>query len=293
MVRIIKKLVIEKERRTEPMKKGWSYMLFVPSLSLVLLFLIIPLLNTILPTFLGEKGISLEQYMNFFKDSYFFQIFIRTLRISLLSALICAVLGVPVAYYISRSSQKVRGLLIACTVFPLLTNAVVRSFAWMNILGKNGVINKVLMALKIIDEPYKLLYTEFAIVIGSIYIFLPLMIVSLVGVMENIEGDLLEAAESLGASRIKAFFKVIFPLSIPGLIVGSVLVFTGALTAYTTPQLLGGNKNMVLATLIYQRTMSLNDWNGASVIATIMIVTTLLVINIINKLAARLNERGV
>ena len=203
------------------------------------------------------------------------------------------ILGTPVAYFISRSKKSLRGVFIACTVFPLLTNSVVRSFAWMTILGKNGVFNNIFMALHLVDKPIKLLYTEFAIIIGSVYLFLPLMVVSLVGVMENIEDDLLEAAESLGANKITAFFKVIFPLSIPGLIVGSVLVFTGAFTAYTTPQLLGGNKNMVLATLVYQRAMTLGDWTGASVVATVMIITTLTVIGIINKLAGKLNERGV
>ena len=112
-------------------------------------------------------------------------------------------------------------------------------------------------------------------------------------VMENVENDLLEAAESLGANKIVAFFKVIFPLSLPGLIVGTVLVFTGALTAYTTPQLLGGNKNTVLATLIYQKTMTLGDWQGAAVVATIMIVVTLIVVKTINFLASRLDKRGV
>lgn len=275
------------------MKKRLFYMLFVPSLSMILFFLIYPLLVTTFPTFFEGNSLTLARYLDFFMDDYFQRIFVRTLKISLMAAVVCAILGIPVAYFISKSSQKVRGLLIACTVFPLLTNAVVRSFAWMNILGKNGILNNLLLALNIIPQPHQFLYTEFAILIGSIYIFLPLMVVSLVGVMENIEPELMEAAESLGANRIKAFFKVIFPLSIPGLIVGSVLVFTGTLTAYTTPQLLGGNKNMMLATLIYQRTMSLNDWNSASVIATIMIVTTLLVITVINRLAARLNKRGV
>ncbi|KAJ51962.1 putative spermidine/putrescine transport system permease protein [Clostridium tetanomorphum] len=275
------------------MKKKWSYILLIPGLSIILFFLIFPIINSIMPTFFTKGSLSLEQYNNFFRDKYFMQIFNRTLRISLLSALICMILGVPVAYFISRSSKKLRGLLIACTVFPMLTNSVVRAFAWMNILGKNGMINKVLMSFNIIDQPYKLLYTEFAILVGTVYLFLPLMIVSLVGVMENIDNDLLEAAESLGANRLKAFFKVVFPLSIPGLIVGTVLVFTGALTAYTTPQLLGGNSNMVLATLIYQKTMSLGDWNGAAVVSTVMILTTLLVIGTINKLASRLNERGV
>ncbi|MCT4618424.1 MAG: ABC transporter permease [Marinisporobacter sp.] len=275
------------------MNKRWSYILVVPGLSLISIFLILPLVYTIIPTFIGESGVTFQQYISFFKDAYYLQIFNRTLKIAAITSIIAMILGVPVAYFISRTNKKIRGVMIACTVFPLLTNSVVRSFAWMTILGKNGIINKLLLNIHMIDEPYKLLYTEFAIIVGTVYLFLPLMIVSLVGVMENIENDLLEAAESLGASRLTAFFKVIFPLSVPGLIVGSVLVFTGALTAYTTPQLLGGNTNMVLSTLVYQKTMTLGDWTGASVVATIMIFTTLTVIFSINKLAKKLNERGV
>ncbi|WP_026895600.1 ABC transporter permease [Clostridiisalibacter paucivorans] len=275
------------------MKGKWSYVLLVPGLTIIVVFLIMPLIYTIFPTLLGGEGVTFQEYIKFFKDEYYMQIFMRTLKIALITALITIIFGLPVSYFISRANKKFRGILIACTVFPLLTNSVVRSFAWMTILGKNGIINKVLMGLNIISEPYKLLYTEFAIVVGTVYLFLPLMIVSLVGVMENIEYDLLEAAESLGANRIVAFFKVIFPLSVPGLIVGTVLVFTGALTAYTTPQLLGGNSNMVLSTLVYQKAMTLGDWTSASVVATIMIFTTLTIIGVINRLASKLNERGV
>lgn len=275
------------------MKKKWAYVLFIPCLVLVAYFMIMPLLGTIIPTFNDGGGFSLEAYKEFFKDEYMMEIFYRTVKIALISSIVCMLVGVPVAYFISRVSKKVRGLFIALTVFPVLTNSVVRSFAWMTILGKNGVINNLLLKLNIIDEPLSLLYTEGAIIVGTIYIFLPLMIISLVGVMENIDKDLLEAAESLGASKIKAFFKVVFPLSLPGLIVGTVLVFTGSLTAYTTPQLLGGNKNTVLATLIYQKTMTLGDWQGAAVVATIMIVTTLLVIKTINYLASKMDKRGV
>lgn len=144
----------------------------------------------------------------------------------------------------------------------------------------------------LIGKPMKLLYTDFSIIIGSVYLFLPLMIVTVAGVMENIDDDMMEAAQSLGASRTEAFMKVIFPMSLPGIIVGGILVFTGTLTAYTTPQLLGGNSNMVMATLIYQRAMSVSDWTGASVIALIMIVVTLVVIKGFNALAARLDRRG-
>ncbi|MGL4912309.1 MAG: ABC transporter permease [Romboutsia sp.] len=275
------------------MKKNSQYILFIPCLVLVAYFMIVPLLETIIPTFTNASGGMFSAYTDFFKDEYMMGIFWRTIKISLLSSTICMFIGVPVAYYISRTSKKLRGLFIALTVFPILTNSVVRSFAWMSILGKNGVINNALMKLSIITEPLSLLYTEGAIIIGTVYIFLPLMIISLVGVMENVDNDLLEAAESLGANKVKAFFKVIFPLSLPGLIVGTMLVFTGSLTAYTTPQLLGGNKNTVLATLIYQKTMTLGDWQGAAVVATIMIIVTLIVIKGINLLASRLDKRGV
>lgn len=178
------------------------------------------------------------------------------------------------------------------TLFPMLTNSVIRSFAWINLLGQNGVINKLLSSTGIISEPLTLLYTEFSIIIGSIYLFLPILIITLVGVMENINSEIMEAAETLGASRIKAFIKVVLPLSIPGIIVGSVLVFTGTLTAYTTPQLLGGNRNMMLSTFLYQNAMTLGNWEDASVIALIMIITTLLVMKGFNLIANRIDKRG-
>ena len=273
------------------MKKNWAYILLVPGTVLLITFLFIPLISVILPTFTKNGSISFQQYIDYFRDEYFIKILLRTLRVSIIASLICMILGVPTAYFISRVSKKTRGLLMVLATFPTLTNAVVRSFAWMSILGKNGVINKILAYFGIINKPLEILYTEQAIIIGTVYLFLPMMIISLVGVMENINPELVQAAESLGASKIKAFFKVVFPLSLPGLIVGTVLVFTGALTAYTTPQLLGGNKNTVLVTLIYQKTMSLGDWNGAAVVATIMIFITLIVMKSINSLAARLDRR--
>jgi putative spermidine/putrescine transport system permease protein len=124
-----------------------------------------------------------------------------------------------------------------------------------------------------------------------VYLFLPLMLITLVGSMDNIEDDVSEAALSLGASRVVAFFRVVLPLSLPGILVGAVLVFTGSITAYTTPNLLGGNKNMLLATFIYQRAMSLSDWTGAGVVALIMILLTFVAVNIMQTLARRLDRR--
>lgn len=273
------------------MKNRLYLLLLFPGLILLIIFLVIPLFNTLFPT-VYDNGFSLSKYIDFLKDEYYLTILMRTLKISIISTIVCIILGIPTAYYISRCDKKWRSLLIAISIFPLLTNSVVRSFAWINILGKNGVINTLLMKIGLIKEPITLLYTEFSIIIGTIYLFLPLIIITVVGVMENIDNDMMEAAESLGANRITAFLKVVLPMSLPGIIVGGVLVFTGALTAYTTPQLLGGNKNLVLATFIYQKAMSVGDWTGASVIATIMIIITVLVIKILNGVAVKLDKRG-
>ncbi len=274
-------------------KRWWAYILMMPGLLVITFFLIIPIINTILPTFFVGETISLGRYIDFLQDDYYQVILLRTLRIALVTVVFCILLGLPSAYFISKVNKKIRGMLIAFTIFPLLTNSVVRSFAWITILGQNGVANTLLQTLNIISAPIRLLYTEFAIIIGSIYLFLPLMIVSLVGVMENIDTELMEASESLGANRIVTFFKVVFPLSIPGLIVGSVLVFAGAASAYTTPRLLGGNRNIVLSTLLYQQANTLGNWVNAGMIALIMIILSVLVIKLINTIAARINERGV
>lgn len=273
------------------MKKSSTWMMLAPGLIILLLCLGLPLISVLAPTFTAGQY-PLSAYVEFFQDEYYRKILFRTLKIAVITTGICMAGGIPTAYFISRCDKKWRGLLLAASIFPMMTNSVIRSFAWINILGSNGIINRILLALNVADKPMKLLYTDFAIIIGSVYLFLPLMIVTVTGVMENIDDDMMEAAQSLGAGRFEAFMKVIFPMSLPGIIVGGILVFTGTLTAYTTPQLLGGNSNMVLATLIYQRAMSVGDWNGASVVALIMIVITLIVIRGFNALAARLDKRG-
>ena len=274
------------------MKKNVRYTLLFPGIVLLCFFLVLPLLSSLIPTVFPESSFSLQLYIDFFKDSYFMAVLGRTLSISLIVTIFCAVLGLPAAYVISGVSKKWRGILIALTLFPLLTNSVIRSFAWITILGKNGVINNLLTMFGVINEPMSLLYTDFSIIIGSVYLFLPTMIMTRVGVLENIDDDLLEAAATLGLSPLKGFFKIILPLSLPGMIVGSILVFTGTLTAYTTPQLLGGNKKMMLATLLYQRATTLGDWTSASVIALVMIVITFAVMKALNLLAKSMDKRG-
>lgn len=271
--------------------KSSPYLIVAPGLILLVVFLVLPLFSIIWPT-LYDGGFTLDSYISFFNSSYNVSILWRTVKLSMIVTVLSVIFGLPTAYFIARSNRKWRSLMMGLVLFPLLTNSVVRSFAWINILGTNGIINRALLATGLIQEPIQLLYTEFAITIGSLYLFLPLMITTLVGILENIDSEIVEAAETLGASPVVAFMKVIWPLSIPGVIVGSILVFTGTLTAYTTPQLLGGNQNMMMSTFLYQNAMTLGNWQNAGVIALIMIVTTMLVMKGFNLLAARIDRRG-
>lgn len=265
-------------------------LLLTPGLILILFFLFFPLLSMVVPT-LEFSSFPFEQYIHFFQNSYQSTIFWRTIRVAALVTVICICFGIPTAYYVSGISKKWKGILMAVTLFPMLTNSVVRSFAWITILGKNGVVNQLLLSLQIIEKPLSLLYTEFAIIIGSVYLFLPTMIITLVGVMDTIDKEIVEAAQTLGSSHLTVFRKIIVPLSIPGTIVGSILVFTGTLTAYTTPQLLGGNKRMLMATFLRQSAMTLGDWQSASVVAFIMILSTIIVMQILHFIAKKMDKR--
>lgn len=263
-------------------------LLVVPGVLFVVFFMLVPLFSLCLTSFFPEQSFSFSSYWGLFKDVYFQQVFMRSMRLSLLSTFVCALLGFPTAYYISKHSKH-KGMMMAFAVFPMFTSPVIRSFSWMVILGKRGIVNNFLVALGLFAKPQSLLYNEFSMTVGFVQLFLPQMILSLIGVMDNIPDDLTLAAGNLGAGRLRSFFEVVFPLSISGLVTGSVLVFTGCMTAYTTPQLLGGADTRVLSTMVYQYAMSLRDWSQASVVAVVMIVVTMLVSSVFNTVSKKVN----
>ena len=263
-------------------------LLVVPGVLFVVFFMLVPLFSLCLTSFFPEQSFSLSSYFGLFKDVYFQQVFARSMRLSLLSTFVCALLGFPTAYYISKHSKH-KGMMMAFAVFPMFTSPVIRSFSWMVILGKRGIVNSFLVSIGLFAKPQSLLYNEFSMTVGFVQLFLPQMILSLIGVMDNIPDDLTLAAGNLGAGKLRSFFEVVFPLSISGLVTGSVLVFTGCMTAYTTPQLLGGADTRVLSTMVYQYAMSLRDWSQASVVAVVMIVVTMLVSSVFNTVSKKVN----
>ena len=269
--------------------RRWMWLLLVlPGILFVTVFMLIPLFSVILSTFFPDTSFSFGNYITLFTSKYFQQVFGRSVRLSLLSTVLCAVFGFPTAYYISRYSKQ-KGMMMALAVFPMFTSPVIRSFSWMVILGKKGIVNQFLVSAGLFARPQSLLYNEFSMTVGFVQLFLPQMILSLLGVMDSIPGDLTEAAGSLGATKFGAFMRIVFPLSVSGLVTGAVLVFTGCMTAYTTPQLLGATDTQVLSTMVYQYAMSLRDWTQASAVAVVMIVVTMLISGVFNRLSRRIN----
>ena len=270
------------------LRRGVWLMLILPGVIFVKVIMLIPLFSILLSTFFSEGEFTLDNYGKLIQSVYFQQVFGRSVRLSLLSTAICAVLGFPAAYYISRYSRR-KGMMMALAVFPLFTSPVIRSFSWMVILGRKGIVNQFLVNIGLFARPQSLLYNEFSMTVGFVQLFLPQMILSLLGVMDSIPQDLTEAAGSLGATRLVAFLRVVFPLSVSGLVTGAVLVFTGCMTAYTTPQLLGATDTQVLSTMVYQYAMSLRNWAQASAVAMVMIVVTMLVSGVFNRLSRKIN----
>jgi len=263
-------------------------LLILPGVIFVTVFMLIPLFSILISTFSADGAFSLDNYGKLIQSVYFQQVFGRSVRLSLLSTGLCALLGFPSAYYISRYSKR-KGMMMALAVFPMFTSPVIRSFSWMVILGRKGIVNQFLVNIGLFARPQSLLYNEFSMTVGFVQLFLPQMILSLLGVMDSIPQDLTEAAGSLGATRFVAFLRVVFPLSVSGLVTGAVLVFTGCMTAYTTPQLLGATDTQVLSTMVYQYAMSLRDWAQASAVAMVMILVTMLVSGVFNRLSRKIN----
>ena len=253
--------------------------LLIPGLIFIAVFFLAPLFYVLLESIRGEdgSGLTVAGYTDFFVDPISMRIYWRTLRIGILVTVIATVLGYPASYLLSRMPVGRRTLLMSLVILPLMTNPVARTYAWLIILGRFGLASKALMWLGITDEPTRFLYSETAIILGLVQLFLPLMVLSLVSALENISDEVVEAARSLGAGGFTTFARVIVPLSADGLVLGGTLVFTGAITAYVTPAILGGPRLLVLATLLQQRALVAMDWTGATVVAVVMLVTALIV----------------
>jgi len=264
------------------------YILF-PCVIFLLVFFLLPLFVLVFNSiYQPEQGFNFESYLKFFQLRSSNRAYFRSLYIGVFVTLFAIILSYPAAIaIISIKKKSLRTLVMTLVVLPLMTNPVARTFAWLIILGKNGLINNTFISLGLIEKPVKLLYTEGAIFVGLLQLFMPLMILSLISSLENVREDYELAAKSLGANSIVTFFRIKFPLTVEGMIIGGTLVFTGCITAYVTPSLLGGSRVLTLSTLLYQKAYVTLDWTMATTIAMIMFLTTY-VINLVLKRVGRL-----
>ncbi|MCD6396090.1 MAG: ABC transporter permease [Spirochaetaceae bacterium] len=255
-------------------------LLLLPGLIFLLFFFLAPLLFVLVESFKGpDGGITLIRYKEVLTDAQFRLVFVRTLKMALIVTPIAVLVGYPSAYLMTKLPAAKKSILMSLVILPLMTSPVARTYAWIVILGKYGIINQTLTSIGILKEPVRLMYTEGAIIVGLLQLFLPIMILTLVSAMENVQDEVEEAALSLGSGKAGCFFRVIVPLSFDGLIMGVTLVFTGSITAYVTPAILGGAKVLTLSTLMRQEALVLMNWEAATVIAVIMILTTLILYN--------------
>lgn len=246
--------------------------LILPALLFIVVGFLLPVGVLLGGSFRIGGGWTFDAYTRFFAEPLNQEVFWRTLRLGFWVTLVSAVLGYIAAFAIVDCAPGSRGRLVGLMILPLMISPVARTYAWIVILGRSGLLNGVVVGLGLSDEPIRLLFTETAVFIGLVQLFLPLMVLSLVSALENLPADVIPAARVLGAGWPAVFMRVVLPLTREGLIVGGTLVFTGAVTAYITPAVLGGSKVLMLETLLYQRINVANDVLSASVIAVILVV---------------------
>lgn len=251
--------------------KNIGYALALPAAVFAALLFLLPVGILLSEAFLVDGQFSFKGYIDFFAVPLNQTVFIRTLKIGFLVTLASAVIGYACAFAIVNLPPSQRGKIFGLVILPLMISPVARTYAWIVILGRTGIVNDVIVGLGLSDTPLRLLFTETAVFIGLLQLFMPLMIISLVSAMENMPANVVPAARVLGASWLQVFWRVIIPLTKEGLVMGGTLVFAGSLTAYITPAILGGAKVLMLETLLYQRVNVSNDYVSASVIAMILI----------------------
>jgi putative spermidine/putrescine transport system permease protein len=229
-----------------------------------------------------------ENYVGVFERAFHVDALLNSLRLSTIVTIITALIGYPVAYYLVRAQSRLKPYVMVAIISPLLISIVVRSLGWLVLLGREGVLNQVLVGMGIFDEPVQMLYTFGAVVVGEVHILLPFMVLSLTTALGQIPPSLDEGAAVLGAGRMRRFWRITVPLSTPGLVSGCVLVFVLTMGSYVTPQLLGGGKVNVVTTDIYSRMMVEFDWPMGSALSIVTLVGTLAIVWLAGRVQNRL-----
>ena len=233
------------------------------------------------------KEMGIGQYAKFFTDRFNLAVLVQTLALGMKTTLLAVAIGYPLAYIYALSSRKLQRILILAIVLPLLTSAVVRTFGWIVILGRQGIINSTLLAIGAVETPVSLLYTEWAVVVALAQIEMPLMVLPIANALANINPNLQPASLALGAGRWRTFLAVTLPLSTPGLLAGCLLVFAASVSAFITQTLIGGGQLLFMPLYIYQQANQANNYPYAAAIAMSLLISVLVIVTLVNFLGRR------
>lgn len=257
--------------------------LSLPATLLILIIVFLPLFWLSSLSFLDRGGeLSTENYERLTGDLYV-EAFVVTFQISAAVTALCVLLGYPLAYWLSRKPQHTANLLLICVLLPFWTAVLVRTYAWLVLLQRNGLINNTLLSLGVIDAPLQLAHNLTASIIGMVHIMLPFLVLPLYATMKSIDGDLVRAAVGLGSSPTEAFWRIFVPMSLPGLFAGVVLVFIMSLGFYVTPALLGGGRVQMLAQRIESTITIFSNWGAASALGVVLLVMALALVALLHR----------
>lgn len=260
----------------DKIRSGNLFLVF-PALLFLLIIYVYPLAKMILMS-LFDPDFTLKHYQEFISTSVYIKVFYNTIKISFFSTLICLVVGYPVSFLLASVSPKTRGLMIIFVIIPFWISLLVRNYAWMVLLGRNGIFNSMLLKLGLISSPLKLMYNAFGMYVGMVHILLPYMIFPMFAVMSGIDWDLIRASRSLGANAFQTFIRVYLPLSMKGISAGCLIVFILAIGFFITPALLGGLKEIMISNVIENQVSNLLNWGFGSALAFILLTVAVLMI---------------
>lgn len=251
---------------------GYSLLIIPPALAAVLFFAY-PLLDLMAMSFSSEKG-PFATYAGLLQDDLVILSFANTIKFAVLVAALATLLGYPVALLIASVNRTTAGILLLIVLIPFWTSVLVRSYAWIVILGRRGIVNTALMNLGLVDQPVQFLFNSFGVIVGMVHVMLPYAVLPILSSITKINKDVLWASDGLGASRFQTFRRVLFPLTLPGVLGGAALVIVLSFGFFITPTLMGGSRDIVAAKVIHEQITQQLAWDKAAAVSVLIFVMT-------------------
>ena len=272
--------------KLQKIREQWMLLgLAAPSILIIIAVIMIPLGWLFYLSLIGKGGeFSLVNYQKMIEYKSYARVYLTTFEVSFLTTLVCILIGYPLAYFLAQLPQRMAGIFMLTVLLPFWTSLLVRTYAWLVLLQRKGVLNEFAIQIGLWETPVKLVHNMTGTLIGMAHIMLPFLVLPLYGAMRRIEPDLMRAAANLGAKPVQVFWKVFFPMSLPGMVAGSLIVFVLCLGFYVTPAVLGGGRVVMVATQITAILENQFNWGAASALGVVLLIATLIILYLAGRL---------